>query len=163
MQSILHYRYPTPTLLQCLLSSSCLDTNAPHLVKGASTLCKYSPNPRLVSNTHNVMTLLPSCMESLFTLFRLLYPPPYHPPTALSPAYGHPPYLTWAPTINARMPFYVDTHFTWFKFWQPVPRRLWRGYLPRAVWALTFHNGTELLLPWSHTNMFLRILGHPPT
>ena len=43
-----------------------------------------------VSITHNVMTLLPFYMESLLTLFRLLYPPPYHPPPTPSPAYGYP-------------------------------------------------------------------------
>lgn len=73
-----------------MLSLPCLNTNAPHLVRATSTLCKYSPNPSSVSITHNMMTLLPFYMESLITLFRLLYPPPYHPPPTPSPAYGYP-------------------------------------------------------------------------
>ena len=73
------------------------------------------------------------------------------------------PYLTWALTINIRMPSRVDTILTWFKLSQPVPRCLQYGHLPHLVLALTFHNGTELLLPWPHENIFLPILGYPCT
>lgn len=146
-----------------MLSLPCLNTNAPHLVRATSTLCKYPPTW--------VQSLLP-------IMWWHYYLSTWNPCSLFSGSYI--PHHT---THHRPLPLLMDTlslpHLGSDDQYQDALSCRYHLDLIQAlttcakmpaIWtpsssclALTFHNGTELLLPWPHENIFFPILGYPHT